>query len=926
MTTRIKLRRDTAANWTLNNPILAAGEPGLETDTGKTKYGDGTTAWTSLSYATGGITAREQIGYFTAAAPELPNNTRSQWFETVVADPDGNAYFVGSTYDTWWTRVVKVDTEGAVLWQKEITWADGNEGQAASAAYNTATDQLVIVAEAMKNNLVGGEQEEGFAVITVNATTGELVGNPTVVRDDVTSDGSGYGFMSPTDIMLTASGTPVVGGIKSGSAVLFNITTQTGSTLDTVFVDSAQFLDRYPDGYNDWYITGTNITSPLGISNVNYYENQPATPLAHTGTGATFVLSDDGAGGYSVVSVAAGGTNYAVGNKITLLGSAFGGSDVTNDATITVSAVDPGGIVTAATVNGTSFSTSPVGGWTATGGTNIASGSNATFTARWRMKGTEIWFPDYAAYFGVSTHQSGSGFVVGDVLELPAANYGGSTTGTITVLGVTDGAIADWAFTGTFNTSTIKLQTAGNNFDFGTEGSWTVQNFDSEAFVWTPDWCVNFGSGDVDEAQALDQDSLGNIYVAARSYDSSKSGGNDRGLLVKISSTGTLVWSKNFDSVEWSSYSDGYTGLVVDSNDDIIVVQDEQITKVDSDGTVLWQKRVEPGMPFNMWNACVDVDSDDNIYWAAEYDFMGSPGDNFLIVKFDTDGNVLWQREAGTTAQENANWNDGFQILTVQGNKFYVAGSFYNGNYDTALGFGLPTDGTGASIDHHGRYLYRETTWTISTSTGTVDVMEIGFQPAQVVAATTNTYSASTVTNDVFELIALRTGDIDGRINDLYSVEFEDGTVQKTAYTGGVAESGASPFIYDTNSYYPTLSDAGKMIRWIANGWNDSVQIYIPSNSEVAFPVGTKLYFMKDDGIQSFMFWNGYGGGDGDVTIMPSSPDSNLLGSVFNSGEGWSVHHPNWDHIPVMVTLTQVSVNRWLLECSSPTQVMDWNW
>lgn len=50
MTTIIKLRRDTAANWTIANPILAAGEPGLETDTLRIKYGDGSTAWTSLSY------------------------------------------------------------------------------------------------------------------------------------------------------------------------------------------------------------------------------------------------------------------------------------------------------------------------------------------------------------------------------------------------------------------------------------------------------------------------------------------------------------------------------------------------------------------------------------------------------------------------------------------------------------------------------------------------------------------------------------------------------------------------------------------------------------------------------------------------------------------------------------------------------------
>jgi len=47
----IQLRRDTAANWTSNNPTLAAGELAIETDTDFYKIGDGSTAWTSLAYS-----------------------------------------------------------------------------------------------------------------------------------------------------------------------------------------------------------------------------------------------------------------------------------------------------------------------------------------------------------------------------------------------------------------------------------------------------------------------------------------------------------------------------------------------------------------------------------------------------------------------------------------------------------------------------------------------------------------------------------------------------------------------------------------------------------------------------------------------------------------------------------------------------------
>ena len=50
MSTTIQFRRDTAANWISRNPILAAGEVGLETDTNSYKIGDGITAWNTLVY------------------------------------------------------------------------------------------------------------------------------------------------------------------------------------------------------------------------------------------------------------------------------------------------------------------------------------------------------------------------------------------------------------------------------------------------------------------------------------------------------------------------------------------------------------------------------------------------------------------------------------------------------------------------------------------------------------------------------------------------------------------------------------------------------------------------------------------------------------------------------------------------------------
>jgi len=57
--TQFQFRRDTAADWTSFNPVLAEGEIGLELDTDQFKIGDGTSTWSVLPY--GGIQGPQGI-------------------------------------------------------------------------------------------------------------------------------------------------------------------------------------------------------------------------------------------------------------------------------------------------------------------------------------------------------------------------------------------------------------------------------------------------------------------------------------------------------------------------------------------------------------------------------------------------------------------------------------------------------------------------------------------------------------------------------------------------------------------------------------------------------------------------------------------------------------------------------------------------
>jgi hypothetical protein len=95
---QIQLRNGTAAQWTAANPTLAAGEVGTETDTSKLKIGNGSTAWSSLPYASGTGTV-STVGW-TGGIVSIANPTTTPAF-TIAGTSGGVPYFNSGT--TWAT-------------------------------------------------------------------------------------------------------------------------------------------------------------------------------------------------------------------------------------------------------------------------------------------------------------------------------------------------------------------------------------------------------------------------------------------------------------------------------------------------------------------------------------------------------------------------------------------------------------------------------------------------------------------------------------------------------------------------------------------------------------------------------------------------------------------------------------------------------
>ena len=127
MADMIQIRRDTAANWTSANPILAQGELGAETDTDKIKIGDGTTAWSSLDYLidTGGYLTSAAIGSTVQAYDATLLNDADIGVSVQAYDADTAKLDVAQTFTAAQTMTALKETKVA-MGANDIDLSAGN--------------------------------------------------------------------------------------------------------------------------------------------------------------------------------------------------------------------------------------------------------------------------------------------------------------------------------------------------------------------------------------------------------------------------------------------------------------------------------------------------------------------------------------------------------------------------------------------------------------------------------------------------------------------------------------------------------------------------------------------------------------------------------------------------------------------------------
>jgi len=283
----------------------------------------------------------------------------------------------------------------------------------------------------------------------------------------------------------------------------------------------------------------------------------------------------------------------------------------------------------------------------------------------------------------------------------------------------------------------VAVGTSFSNGDWtGTAGKYSIDaiivKFDTNDNVT---WVKNFGGLGHDGFDSVVAVSDGYVAVGLSEAGSFGNGdwagvsgkGNYDATIVKFDTNGNVTWAKNFGGrgedqfvsviavdggyvavgiSESGSFGNGdWAGATGNGDHDAIMV------KFDTDGNVIWAKNFG-GLDYDVF---FSVTADSSGYVAVGYSgpasfgngdwvgIAGKGGEDAIMVKFDTDGNVIWAKNFG------GNSDDQFSSVTADSSGYVAAGtswtlSFGNGDWTDITGVNSPDGiivkfGTGGSVE-----------------------------------------------------------------------------------------------------------------------------------------------------------------------------------------------------------------------------------
>ena len=304
----IQFRRDTASNWTSNNPTMASGEMGIETDTDKYKIGDGSTAWTGL-------------GYSSLPATAIPDTLINAVGDLIIGTADDTAGRLAVGTDTY------VLTADSTVSGVGLAWAAGTSGDITGVTAGTLLDgggtsgSVTLNVDLSEASTSTSDGDGDYFIVTDAASAQHKLTKANIALSGMNND-SGW-TTNVGDITAVVAGTIIGGGATSGSATVnLSIDAEVvcanqvvsapqmkdySETVEAVGSKSAAFDLDFEDG-NVATVTFTSGTFNVGIVNALASHSNSMTVLLTNGGTATpsFLAGANGSGGNAVTG--AGGT------------------------------------------------------------------------------------------------------------------------------------------------------------------------------------------------------------------------------------------------------------------------------------------------------------------------------------------------------------------------------------------------------------------------------------------------------------------------------------------------------------------------------------------------------------------------------------------------------------------------------------------
>ena len=199
----LQIKNGTKASWSSINPILAKGEPGLESDTAHFKFGDGVTAWNDLDYAGTIVKVSSTNGNLTIDGTDV----------TIYTLPTATSSALGG---------VKSQSAGS---GKVVVGSDGtmSVSDVPTADALTTAHKMTFSGDVSGNNTFNGSQDVTFALALVSSgVTAGTYSKVTVTAKGIVTAGTS----------LTASDIPSITLSKisdAGSAAALTAGTSSGN-------------------------------------------------------------------------------------------------------------------------------------------------------------------------------------------------------------------------------------------------------------------------------------------------------------------------------------------------------------------------------------------------------------------------------------------------------------------------------------------------------------------------------------------------------------------------------------------------------------------------------------------------------------------------------------------------------------------------